>query len=162
MLNRDYEIVICSRFVNCELWSCDMNSTLGSVVPLAMFIIILMNLVMIPDQGCPMLTQDVVSANTLPTVCRIYILIMFIIFIIFIIIIYLSFLYHSSPSSYFSKHMDVIISTLYISLRRFSWAIYMMIEPLNLLRCIEYEELFGVCLVDDLTHYWQTWLWREL
>ena len=38
MLNRDSEIVICSKFVNCELWSCDMNSTLGSVVPLAMFI----------------------------------------------------------------------------------------------------------------------------
>ena len=37
MLNRDSEIVICSRFMNCELWSCDMNSTLGSVVPLAMF-----------------------------------------------------------------------------------------------------------------------------
>ena len=37
MLNRDSEFVICSRFVNCELWSCDMNSTLGSVVPLAMF-----------------------------------------------------------------------------------------------------------------------------
>ena len=36
MLNRDSEIV-CSRFLNCELWSCDMNSTLGSVVPLAMF-----------------------------------------------------------------------------------------------------------------------------
>ena len=57
-----------------------------------------MNLVMIPDQGCPMLTQDVVSANTLPTVCRIYILI---IFILFIITIYLSFLYHSSPLSFF-------------------------------------------------------------
>ena len=39
MLNRDSEIVICSRFVNCELWSCDMNSTLGSVVPLAMFFV---------------------------------------------------------------------------------------------------------------------------
>ena len=38
MLNRDSEIVIRSRFVNCELWSCDMNSTLGSVVPLAMFL----------------------------------------------------------------------------------------------------------------------------
>ena len=38
MLNRDSEIVYCSRFVNCELWSCDMNSTLGSVVPLAMFL----------------------------------------------------------------------------------------------------------------------------
>ena len=38
MLNRDSEIVTCSRFVNCELWSCDMNSTLGSVVPLAMFL----------------------------------------------------------------------------------------------------------------------------
>ena len=38
MLNRDSEIVICSRFVSCELRSCDMNSTLGSVVPLAMFI----------------------------------------------------------------------------------------------------------------------------
>ena len=37
MLNRDLEILLCSRFVNCELWSCDMNSTLGSVVPLAMF-----------------------------------------------------------------------------------------------------------------------------
>ena len=37
MLNRDSEIVICSRLVNCELWFCDMNSTLGSVVPLAMF-----------------------------------------------------------------------------------------------------------------------------
>ena len=24
--------------MNCELWSCDMNSTLGSVVPLAMFL----------------------------------------------------------------------------------------------------------------------------
>ena len=36
-LNRDSEIVICSRFVNRELWSCNMNSTLGSVVPLAMF-----------------------------------------------------------------------------------------------------------------------------
>ena len=120
-----------------------------------------MNLVMIPDQGCSMLTQDVVSANTLPTVCRIYILI---IFILFIIMIYLSFLYHSSPLSFFSKHMDVIISTMYISLRIFFQAIYRlkMMELLNLLRCIEYEELFGVCLVDDLTHYWQTWLWREL
>ena len=39
MFNRDSEIVTCSRFVNCELWICDMNSTLGSVVPLAMFII---------------------------------------------------------------------------------------------------------------------------
>ena len=39
MLRRDSEIVIYSRFVNCELWSCDMNSTLGSVVPLAMFLI---------------------------------------------------------------------------------------------------------------------------
>ena len=39
MLNRDSEIVICSRFVNCELWSCDMNSTLGSIVPLAMLLI---------------------------------------------------------------------------------------------------------------------------
>ena len=38
MLNQDFEIVICSRFVICELWSCDMNSTLGSVVPLAMFL----------------------------------------------------------------------------------------------------------------------------
>ena len=38
MLNWDSEIVICSRFVNCELWPCDMNSTLGSVVPLAMFL----------------------------------------------------------------------------------------------------------------------------
>ena len=37
MLNRDFEIVICSSFVNCALRSCDMNSTLGSVVPLAMF-----------------------------------------------------------------------------------------------------------------------------
>ena len=37
MLNRTSKIVICSRFVNCKLWSCDMNSTLGSVVPLAMF-----------------------------------------------------------------------------------------------------------------------------
>ena len=37
MLNQDSEIVICSRFVNCELWSCDMNLTLGSVVPLKMF-----------------------------------------------------------------------------------------------------------------------------
>ena len=37
MLNRDSDIVICSRLVNCELWSCDLNSTLGSVVPLAMF-----------------------------------------------------------------------------------------------------------------------------
>ena len=161
MLNRYSEIVIRSRFVYCELWTCSKNSTLGSVVPLAMLIIILMNLVMIPDQGCSMLTQDVVSANTLPTVCRIYILI---IFIIFIIMIYLSFLYHSSPLSFFSKHMDVIISTMYISLRIFFQAIYRlkMKELLNLLRCIEYEELFGVCLVDDLTHYWQTWLWREL
>ena len=33
MLNRDSEIVICFRFVNC-----DLNSTLGSVVPLAMFL----------------------------------------------------------------------------------------------------------------------------
>ena len=39
MLNRNSELVICSRFVNCVLWSCDMNSTLGSVVPLAMFMI---------------------------------------------------------------------------------------------------------------------------
>ena len=38
MLNRDSEIVIWWRFVNYELWSCDMNSTLGSVEPLAMFI----------------------------------------------------------------------------------------------------------------------------
>ena len=38
ILNLDSEIVICSRFVNCVLWSCDMNSTLGSVVPLAMFL----------------------------------------------------------------------------------------------------------------------------
>ena len=38
MLNRYSEIVICSRFLNCELWSCDMNSALGSVVPLAMFL----------------------------------------------------------------------------------------------------------------------------
>ena len=38
MLNQDSEIVICSRFVNCDRWSCDKNSTLGSVVPLAMFI----------------------------------------------------------------------------------------------------------------------------
>ena len=37
MLNQDFEIVICSRFVNGELLSCDMNSTVGSVVPLAMF-----------------------------------------------------------------------------------------------------------------------------
>ena len=37
MLNRDSEIVICSRVVNCELWSCAVNSTLGSVVPSAMF-----------------------------------------------------------------------------------------------------------------------------
>ena len=37
ILNRNSEIVICSRFVNRELWSCNMNSTLGSVVPLAMF-----------------------------------------------------------------------------------------------------------------------------
>ena len=37
MLNRDFEIVTCSSFVNSALWSCDMNSTLGSVVPLAMF-----------------------------------------------------------------------------------------------------------------------------
>ena len=37
MPSRDSEIVICSRSVSCELWSCDMNSTLGSVVPLAMF-----------------------------------------------------------------------------------------------------------------------------
>ena len=37
IFNRDSEIVLCSRFVNCELWSCDVNSTLGSVVPLAMF-----------------------------------------------------------------------------------------------------------------------------
>ena len=36
MLNRGSEI-ICSRFVNCEPSSCNMNSTLGSVVPLAMF-----------------------------------------------------------------------------------------------------------------------------
>ena len=36
-LNRDSGIVIGSRFVNCELSSCDMNSTLGSVLPLAMF-----------------------------------------------------------------------------------------------------------------------------
>ena len=40
MLNRDSEIVTCSRFVNCELLSCDMNSTLGSVVPLAMFVVV--------------------------------------------------------------------------------------------------------------------------
>ena len=32
-LNRDSEIVICFRFVNS-----DLNSTLGSVVPLAMFL----------------------------------------------------------------------------------------------------------------------------
>ena len=38
MLNRHFGIVICSRFVNCELWSFDMNSTLGSVVPFAMFL----------------------------------------------------------------------------------------------------------------------------
>jgi len=44
MLNRDSKIVICSRFVNCELWSCDMNSTLGSVVPLAMFVVL-------PEEG---------------------------------------------------------------------------------------------------------------
>ena len=37
-LNRDSEIVICSIFVGCELRSCDTNSTLGSIVPLAMFI----------------------------------------------------------------------------------------------------------------------------
>ena len=37
MLYRDSKIVICSIFVNCELLSCDMNSTLGPVVPLAMF-----------------------------------------------------------------------------------------------------------------------------
>ena len=37
MLNWDSEIIICSRFVNCELVSFDTNSTLGSVVPLAMF-----------------------------------------------------------------------------------------------------------------------------
>ena len=121
-----------------------------------------------------MLTQGVVSANTLPTVCRIYILIIFILFIMAYLHIptmtdshhggFLSFLYHSSPLSFFSKHMDVIISTMYISLRIFFQAIYRlkMMELLNLLRCIEYEDLFGVCLVDDLTHYWQTWLWREL
>ena len=39
ILNRNSEIVICSRFVNRELRSCNMNSTLGSVVPLAMFLI---------------------------------------------------------------------------------------------------------------------------
>ena len=44
MLNRDSEIVICSRFLSCELWSCDMNSTLGSVVPLAMFFLICMGI----------------------------------------------------------------------------------------------------------------------
>ena len=39
----DFEVNAYSRFWNCnmfkfcELWSCDMNSTLGSVVPLAMF-----------------------------------------------------------------------------------------------------------------------------
>ena len=38
MLNQDSEIVICSSFVSCALLSCDMNSTLGSVVPLAMFV----------------------------------------------------------------------------------------------------------------------------
>ena len=31
-------IEIWSRFMNCELWTCDMNLTLGSVVPLAMFL----------------------------------------------------------------------------------------------------------------------------
>ena len=40
MLSRYSEIVICSRFLNCELWYCDMNSTLGSVVPLAMFVFV--------------------------------------------------------------------------------------------------------------------------
>ena len=40
MLSRDSEIVICSRFVNGELWSCDMNSTLWSVVRLAMFLLV--------------------------------------------------------------------------------------------------------------------------
>ena len=35
---RDSEIVICSRFVNCELGSCDMNSILGSIVPLCLAI----------------------------------------------------------------------------------------------------------------------------
>ena len=34
--NRDSEIVICPRFVNCDL-VIYMNSSLGSVVPLAMF-----------------------------------------------------------------------------------------------------------------------------
>ena len=38
MLNRDSEFVICSKLVICELLSCDVNSTLGSVVPLAMFL----------------------------------------------------------------------------------------------------------------------------
>ena len=37
MFNRDSEIMTCSRFVNYELWSCRMNSTLGSILPLAMF-----------------------------------------------------------------------------------------------------------------------------
>ena len=37
MLNRDSAIVR-NMFKICELWSCDMNSTLGSVVPLAMFL----------------------------------------------------------------------------------------------------------------------------
>ena len=37
MLYWDSEIVIWSIFVNCELWTCDMNSTIGSVVPLAIF-----------------------------------------------------------------------------------------------------------------------------
>ena len=40
MLNQDSEIVICSSFVSCALLSCDMNSTLGSVVPLAMFVVV--------------------------------------------------------------------------------------------------------------------------
>ena len=39
MLNRDFEIVTCSSFVKSALWSCDMNSTLGYVVPLAMLLI---------------------------------------------------------------------------------------------------------------------------
>ena len=39
MLNWDFEIVTCSSFVNCALWSCDINSTLGSVVPLALFLV---------------------------------------------------------------------------------------------------------------------------
>ena len=38
MLNWDSEIVIWSRFLNYELWTCYMKSTLGSIAPLAMFI----------------------------------------------------------------------------------------------------------------------------